>query len=78
MQSIRFYTTSGCHLCDEAWQLLEPVARRRGLAVEHVDIMDDPEAEADYAEAIPVIVCDQRTQPLYWPFDTADLYRYLP
>ena len=78
MRSIRFYTTSGCHLCDEAWQLLQPVARRRGLSVDCVDIMDDAEAEAAYAESIPVVECDARSQPLYWPFDVADLYRYLP
>ena len=78
MESIRFYTTAGCHLCDEAWQLLEPVAARRGLTVECVEIMDDTDAEAAYAESIPVIECPQRSRPLYWPFDMADLYRYLP
>lgn len=78
MSAIRFYTTSGCHLCDEARALLEPVARRRGLAVECIDIMDDPAAEAAYATAIPVIECPPRSEPLRWPFDTAALYRYLP
>ena len=78
MESIRFYTTAGCHLCDEAWRLLEPVAERRGLTVECVEIMDDTDAEAAYAEFIPVIECPQRSRPLYWPFDMADLYRYLP
>lgn len=78
MQPVRFYTTSGCHLCDEAWALLEPVARRRGLSVECIDIMDDPQAERAYAESIPVIECHPHANPLCWPFDTADLYRYLP
>ncbi len=51
---------------------------RRGLTVECVEIMDDTDAEAAYAEFIPVIECPQRSRPLYWPFDMADLYRYLP
>ncbi|WP_211344909.1 glutaredoxin family protein [Spiribacter vilamensis] len=75
---MRFYTTSGCRLCDEAYALLVPVARRRGVDIECVDIMDDPQAEATYAESIPVIDCDARADVLRWPFDTASLYRYLP
>ena len=78
MRAVRFYTTSGCHLCDEAWALLEPVARRRGVAIECVDIMDDSVAESAYAASIPVVECDARAEPLRWPFDVAALYRYLP
>ncbi|AUB78362.1 MULTISPECIES: glutaredoxin family protein [Spiribacter] len=78
MSLVRFYTTSGCHLCDQALALLDPVARRRGLRIECIDIMDDPAAEAAYATAIPVVACDAREGVLRWPFDTASLYRYLP
>ena len=78
MSSIRFYTTSGCRLCDEAYELLVPVARRRGLDIECIDIMDDPAAEAAYAESIPVIDCDACAGILCWPFEKAALYRYLP
>jgi hypothetical protein len=58
--------------------MLEPVARRRGVSVESVDIIDDPVAQAAYGESIPVVACDARRDVLYWPFDTAALYRYLP
>ena len=78
MSSVRFYTTYGCHLCDEAYALLVPVARRLGHSIECVDIMDDPQAEAAYAASIPVIDCEARAGVLRWPFDTASLYRYLP
>jgi len=78
MSLLRFYTTSGCHLCGQAWALVAPVAQRRHLRVECIDIMDDPEAEAAYAESIPVVASSERQEVLSWPFDTAALYRYLP
>ncbi|AGY91934.1 hypothetical protein SPICUR_04780 [Spiribacter curvatus] len=58
--------------------MLVPVAQRRGHSIERVDIMDDPRAEAAYAESIPVVECEGRAEALRWPFDTASLYRYLP
>ncbi len=74
---LRFYTTDGCHLCEEAWALIEPVIQRRALAIECIDVMDDPQAEVRYAECIPVLERDDRNQALYWPFDAAAIYRFL-
>jgi len=74
---LRFYTTDGCHLCDEAWALINPIAQRRGLTLEYVEIMDDPQAEARFAESIPVLERSDQEQPLHWPFDTAAIYRFL-
>ncbi len=51
--------------------------QRRDLAIECIDIMDDPQAEARYAESIPVLERSDRSTPLCWPFDTAGIYRYL-
>jgi hypothetical protein len=58
--------------------MLTPVARRRGLTIETIDVMDDPKAERRYAESIPVVARDDRAEALCWPFDTSRLYRYLP
>ncbi len=58
--------------------MLTPVARRRGLAIETIDVMDDPWAEDQYAESIPVVARDDRDEALCWPFDSGRLYRYLP
>lgn len=48
------YTRAGCHLCDDAKQLLE----RHGLAVRTIDIDGDPELRARYTECVPVVVID--------------------
>ena len=74
---LRFNTTEGCHLCDEAWAILEPIARRRQVAIELVEIMHNPDAEARFAESIPVVERTDNQQILGWPFDTAMVYRFL-
>lgn len=77
MPDLRFYTTAGCHLCDQAFAALEPIARRKRLVIECIDVMDDPDAEAAFAESIPVIMNEQRAEPLCWPFTREDIYRWL-
>jgi glutaredoxin len=48
------YTRRGCHLCDEAVDLL----RTYGLQPELVDVDGDPELRAKYNECVPVVVID--------------------
>ena len=48
------YTRKGCHLCDEAHQLLA----RWQLAPQLVDIDEDPELRARYDTCVPVVVID--------------------
>ena len=48
------YTRMGCHLCDEAIAIL----RKNGLAVEEVDIDDDPDLHSRYDQCVPVVVID--------------------
>lgn len=48
------YTRRGCHLCDEAVDLL----RTYGLQPELVDVDADPELRAKYNECVPVVVID--------------------
>ena len=77
MSDLRFYTTSECHLCDQALALLKPIAERKGLSVRVIDVMDDVIAEEHYAERIPVIAHHQRSEVLTWPFTAEDIYRWL-
>lgn len=77
MPDLQFYTTEGCRLCDEAFLMLKPIAKRKGLAVQCIDVMEDPAAEAHYADAIPVIESARRPHALRWPFTAEDIYRWL-
>ncbi len=50
------YTRKGCHLCDDAYDLLV----RHGLTPESIDIDADPELVEKYNECVPVVVIDGR------------------
>lgn len=59
------YHTAGCHLCDEARQLLTHVP---GISLEEVEIGDDPALRERYGLRIPVLVQPDRGVALDWPF----------
>jgi glutaredoxin len=48
------FTRPGCHLCEDAIQLLV----RHGLAPEEVDIDHDPTLRAKYDQCVPVVEID--------------------
>jgi len=45
------YTRQGCHLCDDALELL----RRHGLNPQIVDIDADPELQTQFDHCVPVV-----------------------
>lgn len=51
LPSVTLYTRKGCHLCDVAKQVL----RDAGLAIEEVDIDQDPQLQARYNDEVPVV-----------------------
>ena len=53
---VLLFTRIGCHLCDEAEQLL----RRHGLAPQKVDIDASPELRARYDTCVPVVIINGR------------------
>lgn len=54
MANIVLYTRSGCHLCDDALELL----RRYGQEPRLVDIDEDPALLERYNECVPVVAID--------------------
>lgn len=52
---IDIYSRPGCHLCDEAKDVIERVQRRLGFAVRVINIEDRPELEQAYGQEIPVV-----------------------
>ncbi len=49
------FTRKSCHLCAEAWQLLERAQRRHGFALEAQDIAESPELVREHGEWVPVV-----------------------
>ena len=50
------FTRAGCHLCDEAWQILEAARQRFGFALQSVDVDTDPELVAQHGNCVSVVL----------------------
>ncbi len=55
----------GCHLCDQAREVIVAVAADTGVGWIEVSILDDVELHEKYAEQIPVTLVDG-SQHDYW------------
>lgn len=77
MTVLTLYSTLGCHLCENAKQVLWPVLSEAGLQLQEVDIADDDHLQERYAIRIPVIRLQNATEDVGWPFDGDDVRRYL-
>jgi glutaredoxin len=55
MTEVTLYGKAGCHLCDDAKQVVEQVRKSRPFAYTEVDVSLDPVLHARYGERIPVI-----------------------
>lgn len=62
----------GCHLCDEARQVVARVTADLGETFEERSILDDPELQERYWEQIPVTLVDGE-QHDFWRVDEGRL-----
>ena len=62
----------GCHLCDQAREVITRVARDLGVTWAERSIVDDPDLSAACWEQIPVTLVDG-TQHDYWRVDESRL-----
>ncbi len=58
---VTFYTKAGCHLCEDARDLLEDIAEGTDYALTEIDIRADIAVFDLYRYRIPVIVINQET-----------------
>lgn len=87
MNTLLLYTTLGCHLCEQAEQLLQPVLLHinaslgaRGMAplqLLPVEISESAELVDTYGVRIPVIRLQDSEAELGWPFDQAQAFAFL-
>jgi len=54
-KSVTFYTKSGCHLCEEAYEQLEVLRRSVEFNIEAIDIRSTDELYAQYRATIPAV-----------------------
>ena len=73
MLSLTFYTTQGCHLCEQAWLIINQVhVANLQVAplvnVNFLDIADSDDLIEAYGTRIPVLEAAGIAE-LNWPFD---------
>ena len=73
---VTLYSKPGCHLCDDARQVIERVCAELGTAYDEVDITTSDELMSAYGEQIPVTFVDGR-QHDFWRVDETRLRRAL-
>ena len=58
---VTFYTKAGCHLCDEARDMLDDIAAETPYKLTEIDIRSNPDIFEQYRYRIPVIIIDNNT-----------------
>ncbi|HZB06836.1 MAG TPA: glutaredoxin family protein [Thermoleophilaceae bacterium] len=56
MPVVTLFGKPGCHLCDEARDLVRRVCDGRAVELREIDITLDPTLNREYGERIPVLV----------------------
>ena len=54
-RQVFLYSRPGCHLCDDAAELLEQLAQRIPIAITEVNILGDIDLYERYKHSIPVV-----------------------
>ena len=52
------YTRQGCHLCEEAWEILQAAQKKFAFRLRQVDVDTDPALAEQYGLLIPVVTVD--------------------
>lgn len=69
---VLLYSKPGCHLCDDAREVIERVCAEVGTTYDEIDINSDPALVRRYGEQIPVVLVDG-AQHDFWRVDEARL-----
>ncbi len=56
---VTFYTKAGCHLCEDARDMLDEIATQNTYELTEIDIRHEPEIFERYRYRIPVIMINE-------------------
>ena len=75
MNRIVFYTTLGCHLCEQAEAMLSYLLKKGEWYA--VDIAEDDQLIEEYGTKIPVLSLEGGDHLLHWPFNLEQLIDWI-
>ena len=73
---IYFYSTSGCHLCEQAKIILWPVLLKYQFRLAEIDVAESDDLIEKYGTRIPVVSVANHVGELSWPFTSEQLDRF--
>lgn len=74
---LSLYSTSHCHLCEQAEALIKSAADDYDIHYAVIEITDFPELLTMYEIKIPVLKRLDNNKEICWPFDRSDISRLL-
>ena len=77
MKKLKFFTTEGCHLCEQAEELLSVLQQEHMFNLDVIDIAVEQELVEKYGLSIPVLLSTENKEELYWPFNADDIVSLL-
>lgn len=77
MRKLILYTSLGCHLCEQALAVINPMLGEFDLSLQQQEISDCDDLMDRYGVRIPVVRLESAELDLGWPFDAQDFERYI-
>lgn len=77
MSQLILYSSLGCHLCEQAKVLIEPLLDGGPWQLQEVDIIESQELVQQYGTSIPVLCNPAKPQELKWPFSAEEVSIWL-
>ncbi|MDO6563478.1 glutaredoxin family protein [Amphritea sp. 1_MG-2023] len=77
MRQFLLMSSVGCHLCDEAIEVLMCALDPSQHVLDEVDIAYDDALMDKYAQLIPVLVDEESGLELRWPFDVKGVSHFV-
>ncbi|ACT47283.1 glutaredoxin family protein [Methylotenera mobilis] len=73
MLALTLYSTSHCHLCEEAEAILFSIANHYDISWHTIEIADDNQLLETYGTSIPVLQITDTNTEIKWPFGAEEI-----
>ena len=74
--AVTLLTRVGCHLCDDAKDVIARISAETGVEWNEVDVDADPELAYEYGDRVPVVLLDGKEHG-FWRVEESRLLRDL-
>jgi predicted DCC family thiol-disulfide oxidoreductase YuxK len=77
MIQLQLYSTSHCHLCEEAENILEILSKQHDISWTTIEIAEDVKLYEKYSLAIPVVKRKNYNTEIFWPFSIDEIEKLI-